>query len=179
VAVGLVGSASLSSSAMSFGDPRGTQEHRGLGEADGVVPDGATVFSGIAAVANLDPDLRDALRRAGTEAASAGVELVVNSGWRSPGYQEQLLRDAVAEYGTEEKAARWVATPERSAHVSGDTADVAGSRAAAWLSDHGAGYGLCQTYANERWHYELRPHAVDHGCPPMYADVAHDPRMRQ
>ena len=26
-------------------------------------------------------------------------------------------------------------------------------------------YGLCQIYGNEPWHYELRPDAVDHGCP--------------
>ena len=42
-----------------------------------------------------------------------------------------------------------------------------------------AGYGLCQTYRNEPWHYELRPDAVNRGCPRMYADPTHDPRMRQ
>ena len=51
--------------------------------------------------------------------------------------------------------------------------------AAAWLSEHGAAYGLCQIYRNEPWHYELRPEAIDHGCPAMYADPAHDPRMQQ
>ena len=24
---------------------------------------------------------------------------------------------------------------------------------------------LCQIYSNESWHYELRPEAIDHGCP--------------
>ena len=52
-------------------------------------------------------------------------------------------------------------------------------RADAWLSEHGAAYGLCQIYGNEPWHYELRPEAVDHGCPPMYADPTHDPRMQR
>ena len=33
-----------------------------------------------------------------------------------------------------------------------------------------------QIYSNESWHYELRPEAIDHGCPPMYADPTHDPR---
>ena len=49
--------------------------------------------------------------------------------------------------------------------------------ATAWLSEHGAEYGLCQIYSNEPWHYELRPEAIDQGCPPMYADPTNDPRM--
>ena len=58
-----------------------------------------------------------------------------------------------------------MATPETSAHVSGDAVDIGPSGAAAWLSEHGRAYGLCQIYGNEPWHYELRPEAVDHGCP--------------
>jgi LAS superfamily LD-carboxypeptidase LdcB len=72
-----------------------------------------------------------------------------------------------------------VATPNKSAHVSGDAVDIGPSGAAAWLSEHGAEYGLCQIYGNEPWHYELRPEAIDHGCPPMYADPTHDPRMQR
>jgi D-alanyl-D-alanine carboxypeptidase len=156
-------------------------EHRGaLGEADGAVPDGATVFDDeIPGVANLDPDLLGALRQAATDAADDGVEFFVDSGWRSPEYQEQLLHEAVSKYGSEEEAARWVATADTSAHVSGDAVDIGHSDATAWLSKHGAEYGLCQTYSNEPWHYELRPEAIDHGCPPMYADPTHDPRMQQ
>jgi zinc D-Ala-D-Ala carboxypeptidase len=156
-------------------------EHRGaLGEADGAVPDGATVFDDeIPGVANLDSDLHGALRQAATDAADGGVEFVVDSGWRSPEYQEQLLHEAVSEYGSEEEAARWVATPNTSAHVSGDAVDIGPFAATAWLSEHGAEYGLCQIYSNEPWHYELRPEAIDHGCPPMYADPTHDPRMQQ
>jgi LAS superfamily LD-carboxypeptidase LdcB len=130
-------------------------------------------------VANLDPDLLEALRRAASDAAQDGVELEVNSGWRSPEYQAQLLRDAVSKYGSEDAAARWVATPKTSAHVSGDAVDLGPTEATAWLSEHGAGYGLCRIYDDEPWHYELRPAAVDHGCPPTYADPTHDPRMQQ
>jgi zinc D-Ala-D-Ala carboxypeptidase len=150
------------------------------GEADGAVPDGATVFDDeIPGVANLDPDLLGALRQAATDAADEGVELFVESGWRSPEYQDQLLREAVSEYGSEEEAARWVATADTSPHVSGDAVDIGPSDATAWLSEHGAEYGLCQIYGNEPWHYELRPEAIDHGCPPMYADPTEDPRMQQ
>jgi hypothetical protein len=156
------------------------REHRTLGEADGAVPDGTTVFDDeVPGVANLDPDLLGALRRAATDAADDGVEFFVDSGWRSPEYQDQLLREAISEYGSEAEAARWVATAETSPHVSGDAVDIGHSDATAWLSEHGAEYGLCQIYRNEPWHYELRPEAIDHGCPPMYADPTHDPRMQQ
>ena len=139
-----------------------------------------TVFNDdIPAVANLDPELLGALRHAATDAEDDGVGFVVNSGWRSPEYQEQLLREAVSEYGSEEEAARWVATADKSLHVSGDAVDIGPSDATAWLSEYGAGYGLCQIYDNEPWHYELRPEAVDDGCPPTYADPTHDPRMQR
>ena len=139
-----------------------------------------TVFDdGIPGVANLDPALLGAVRRAATDAADDGVEFFVDSGWRSPEYQEQLLREAVSKYGSEEEAARWVATPNTSAHVSGDAVDIGPFDATAWLSEHGAKYGLCQIYNNEPWHYELRRDAIDHGCPPMYADPTRDPRMHQ
>ena len=156
-------------------------EHRGaLGEADGAVPDGTTVFDdGIPGVANLDADLLRALRQAATDAADDGVEFFVDSGWRSAEYQEHLLHEAVLTYGSEKEAARWVAGPNTSAHVSGDAVDIGPFNAAAWLSEHGAEYGLCQIYGNEPWHYELRPEAVDHRCPPMYADPTHDPRMQR
>jgi zinc D-Ala-D-Ala carboxypeptidase len=155
--------------------------HRGaLGEADGAIPDGTTVFDNeIPGVANLDPALLRALRQAATDAAGNGVEFFVDSGWRSPEYQEQLLHEAVSKYGSEEEAARWVATPNASAHVSGDAVDIGSSAATTWLSEHGTDYGLCQIYGNEPWHYELRPEAIDRGCPPMYADPTHDPRMQQ
>ena len=155
-------------------EPRGP-----LGEADGAVPDGTTVFDDeIPGVANLDAALLDALRRAATAAAGDGVGFVVDSGWRSPAYQEHLLREAVSEYGSEQEAARWVATPNTSAHVSGDAVDIGPLDATTWLSEHGAEYALCQIYGNEPWHYELRPEAIDHGCPRMYADPTHDPRMQ-
>jgi len=152
----------------------------GSDEADGVVPDGVTVFDeGVPAVANLDPGLLDALRRAASDAADDRVEFHVNSGWRSPEYQKRLLREAVAKYGSEKEAARWVATPETSPHVSGDAIDIGPTKATTWLSEHGARYGLCRVFKNEPWHYELRPTAIDAGCPRMYADAGQDPRMRR
>ena len=151
--------------------------HGGADIADGVVPGGVTVFNdSVPAVTKLDPALLGALRRA---AHDAGIPFYVNSGWRSKAYQEQLLQEAVAKYGSNAEAAKWVATPDSSAHVSGDAVDLGRSNATSWLSEHGAAYGLCQVYGNEVWHYELRPQAATNGCPAMYADPTHDPRMQE
>jgi D-alanyl-D-alanine carboxypeptidase len=180
----------LGSSPSSAASPIGVSrsEHRGLrsghqgalGEADGAVPGGTTVFDdGVPGVAKLDSRLLRALRQVATDAAADGVEFLVDSGWRSPAYQEQLLHEAVLKYGSETEAARWVATPSTSAHVSGDAVDIGPPGAAGWLSGHGAEYGLCQIYGNEPWHYELRPEAIAHGCPAMYDDPTHDPRMQR
>lgn len=155
-------------------------EHRGALDETGRVANGVTVFDdGVPAVANLDPALLEALRQAASDAAGVGVEFVVNGGWRSPEYQDELFREAIAEYGSPEEAARWVATAATSSHVSGDAVDIGELDATAWLSEHGAAYGLCQIYDNEPWHYELRPEAIEHGCPATYRDASEDPRMQQ
>ncbi|MBB3675165.1 hypothetical protein FHX36_000900 [Modestobacter versicolor] len=154
------------------------RDGRTIDEADGLLPGGATVDDERPGVAALDPALLEALRRAAAAAADDGVTFSVTSGWRSAQYQEQLLREAVAEHGTAEEAARWVATPETSAHVSGEAVDVGPTDAMSWLSQHGAAHGLCQVYGNEPWHYELRPEAIGEGCPEMYDDPTQDPRMQ-
>lgn len=168
------------------GDRAGTDPTRDPGAvtsttgADGDLPDGVTVFDDrYPGVANLDPDLLRALRAAATDAAAEGVTMHVNSGWRSAAHQARLLREAVSEHGSEEEAARWVATPETSAHVTGDAVDIGPADASAWLARRGAGYGLCPVYRNEPWHYELRPEAIGAGCPALYADPTHDPRMQR
>lgn len=163
------------------GDRRGaTPEPVGAPtEAGGALPNGVTIFDDeYPGVAKVDPDLLGALRDAATDAADDGIEFDVNSGWRSAHYQDQLLREAISEYGSEGEAARWVATAETSPHVSGDAVDLGPSDATAWLSRHGDDYGLCQIYGNEPWHYELRLVAIDRRCPRMYADPTHDPRMQ-
>src|SRR5689334_10668466 len=61
-------------------DPPGdlpVDRHGALGLADGELPDGVTAFDDeYPAVAELDPELLDALRRASTAASSDGAELV-------------------------------------------------------------------------------------------------------
>jgi hypothetical protein len=152
------------------------------GDAGGAIPAGTTISvfdDDVPAVGNLGADLRAALRRAARDAEADGVELRVTGGWRSPQHQAQLWRDAVVQYGSPAEAARWVAIPETSAHVAGEAVDVGGSDAVTWLAEHGSRYGLCQIYGNEPWHYELRPAALDDGCPPPYPDPTDDPRMHR
>lgn len=145
---------------------------------DGYIAEGnePSVFADPPAVSNLDQQLLMTVRRAATDARQAGIEFRVNSGWRSRDYQEFLLRQAIDQYGSRAEASRWVATPEKSSHVTGEAVDLGPRAATDWLARRGERYGLCQTYANESWHYELRPQAVTEGCPAMYKDAAHDPR---
>lgn len=137
----------------------------------------ATVFDDhLPGIANLDADLRQAVRHATEAAGQSAVVLLVTSGWRSPVHQGRLLERAVATYGPQE-ARRWVATAQTSAHVSGEAVDPGGWDAMEWLARRGAEFGLCQVYANEPWHFELRPEATEGGCPPQYPDPSHEPRM--
>lgn len=126
----------------------------------------------VPAIARLDPALLDALRRAETDAVATGAPAFqVTSGWRSEGYQRWLFDDAVERYASEEIARQFVATPETSSHVTGDAVDIVPLDAQLWLIEQGAQYGLCQIYANERWHFEL---ATQPGgaCPQMKTNAA-------
>ena len=62
--------------------------------------------------------------------------------------------------------------PELSRHVTGDAVDIGYTDADSWLAQHGARYGLCTTYANEMWHFEV---ATEPGedCPPMLPDSSY------
>jgi D-alanyl-D-alanine carboxypeptidase len=140
---------------------------------DGVIDVGESVSpfdEHLPTIAKLDPDLRAAVQAATTAANADGVEMVLTSGWRSAGYQQALLDEATITYGSYEEARKWVNTPELSTHVTGDGVDIGYTDANSWLSQHGADYGLCQTYSNEMWHFEL---ATEPGgtCPEMKTDA--------
>ena len=148
---------------------------------DGAVPDGTTVFDDdVPGVANLDPALLDALRQAATDAADDGVEFLVDSGWRSPEYQDQLLREAIAQVRLGSGSRPMGGHPRHVGLTCRGTRSTSGPpMPRRGCPSTAPQYGLCQIYGNEPWHYELRPEAVDHGCPPMYADPTHDPRMQR
>lgn len=181
VAVALAACGDASTVAPGTGSPGGTESAAGgaagdgaAGEvtaADGLLEEPVGVDTDLPALTGLDADLLAAVQQAAADAGAEGIELLITSGWRSTEYQEQLLADAVEKYGSAEEAARWVATPTESQHVSGAAVDVGRTDAAYWMSRHGARYGLCQTYANEIWHYEL---VTEPGgeCPAPLTDAA-------
>ncbi|MCX5045768.1 M15 family metallopeptidase [Aldersonia sp. NBC_00410] len=119
----------------------------------------------------LDPVLDAAYARASEAARSEGVALSITSGGRTPAEQERLWRDALATYGSPEAARRRVLPPNESTHVGGHAVDVGPPEGAAWLEANGLRWGLCRTFANEWWHFEV---ATTPGlpCPPMWSDAA-------
>jgi LAS superfamily LD-carboxypeptidase LdcB len=123
------------------------------------------------AVGYLDPALLRAVQQAAGAAAADGITMTITSGWRSPEFQQQLLDDAVATYGSIAAARQYVQTPQASRHVTGQAVDIGGYGAADWLIAHGARFGLCRIYANELWHFELAADAAG-VCPPLRPDAS-------
>jgi D-alanyl-D-alanine carboxypeptidase len=140
----------------------------------GWIPDGQALSpfdTSNPALAQLDPALLAAIQDAANAAKQQGIELRINSGWRSPGFQQRLFDDAVRQYGSVQIASQFVASPEVSKHVVGQAVDVAPIDADRWLIANGAQFGLCQIYANELWHFELAVDAQGN-CPPLRPNAA-------
>ncbi|MCG7287998.1 D-alanyl-D-alanine carboxypeptidase family protein [Cellulomonas sp. ACRRI] len=116
----------------------------------------------------VDADLAARFAAARAAAGAEDVELRITSGKRTPEEQQRLVDEAVAKHGVPE-AYRWVLPPETSAHVQGLAIDVGPTQGAYWLAEHGPDYGLCQTYANEVWHFEKLPDGAD-ACPEQHPD---------
>ncbi|WP_035717305.1 M15 family metallopeptidase [Gordonia terrae] len=121
--------------------------------------------------AGLDPVLATAYQQASNSARAQGVPLWITSGKRTHAEQRQMWRDAIATYGSPAAARRWVLPPEQSPHVRGKAIDVGPREGAAWLERTGHRWGLCRTFANEWWHFEI---ATVPGlpCPAMWPDAA-------
>ncbi|WP_098700159.1 M15 family metallopeptidase [Nocardia farcinica] len=119
----------------------------------------------------LDPALAVAYTLAEQAAHAEGVPLSITSGYRTPAEQQALWEDGLATYGSPEEARRWVLPPEESTHVSGQAVDVGPQAGAQWLERNGNRWGLCRTYANEWWHFELA--TIPGGsCPPLRPDAS-------
>ena len=140
----------------------------------GWLPDGVTLSPFDVAnpiVGSLDPALLGAIQDAARKAAAENIDIQINSGWRSRGFQQRLYDDAVRAYGSADIASQFVASADTSKHVEGKAVDIAPVEADKWLIAHGRQFGLCQIYANEIWHFEL---AVDDQgrCPPLKPNAA-------
>ncbi|TDD52925.1 peptidase M15 [Kribbella antibiotica] len=152
------------------GTPHGKSSGGGRslpGSADGKLPTGTSAFdTDLPGIANLDPKLRAAVQKAEKAMKEAGIPMQVTTGWRSKKYQVELMDKAIKEYGSREKAKKFVADPDESHHVTGNAVDIGPTDADDWLIRKGNRFGLCQTYSNEIWHFELVT-TPGGDCPPM------------
>ncbi|MDQ3809219.1 MAG: M15 family metallopeptidase, partial [Chloroflexota bacterium] len=101
------------------------------------------------------------------DAAVAGAELYVGSGFRSQAAQISIFAAQVARWGDAETAARYSAAPRHSHHQLGTTLDLTlsfrafrGSEAPAWLRENAHRFGFVMPYtaaAAERTGYVDEP----------------------
>ncbi|WP_435828017.1 M15 family metallopeptidase [Nocardia asteroides] len=143
----------------------------GLVAAQPGTPDQREQFQSAAGTEGLDPPLALAYTLAEQQAHAEGVPLSITSGYRTPEQQELLWQDGLATYGSPDEARRWVLPPEESTHVSGHAVDVGPQEGAAWLEANGNRWGLCRTFDNEWWHFELVT-APGAPCPPTVPDAS-------
>lgn len=111
--------------------------------------------------------------------------LSIVSGYRSSALQAQLYQRAVARYGSDQEARKWVAPPGASAHQSGRALDLYlglsnDSRNAVrqrqlrvymWLTANAGRFGFFP-YDREPWHWEYNPRAAAGPPPPTASPPA-------
>ena len=107
-------------------------------------------------------------------AKELGIELSIDSGYRSPEKQNYLYQRAIKTYKSAEEAMKWVLPSDLSRHPWGLALDVNlnhDKSGATWLEANGAAFGLCRVYVNEWWHFEplVAPGGI---CPPLLPDAS-------
>jgi D-alanyl-D-alanine carboxypeptidase len=106
----------------------------------------------------LLPEARDALTAMAAQAARDGIELRIDSGYRSAAYQRKVYIRLMEEKNKSfAEAARYVAPPGYSEHMLGLAVDFAPSDwrfvktpAYGWLKQHAAAFGFRETYPESR-----------------------------
>jgi len=125
----------------------------------------------------LRAEAAEALLGLMTQARAVGVAIIPISGFRPVAYQESLFRKAVAKYGSEDAAVRWVARPGHSEHHTGLAIDVGDdenpacdveppfeeTQAFHWLQENAAQFGFELSFPRnnprgvnyEPWHWRF------------------------
>jgi zinc D-Ala-D-Ala carboxypeptidase len=125
----------------------------------------------------LRADAAAALCKLIEQAGTVGVAIIPISGFRTVAYQESLFSKAVAKYGSEEAAVRWVGRPGHSEHHTGLAVDLGEAespacdveppfvetRAFHWLQANAAQFGFELSYPHdnprgvhhEPWHWRF------------------------
>ncbi len=93
----------------------------------------------------MRPDVAAAFDRMAAAAAEAGIDLVVNSGFRSDAEQAALF--------AANPDPRWVAPPGHSLHRCATELDLGPDIAYVWLAANASRFGFVQRYSWEAWHY--------------------------
>jgi Transglycosylase SLT domain/D-alanyl-D-alanine carboxypeptidase/Putative Flp pilus-assembly TadE/G-like len=93
----------------------------------------------------MRPDVGAAFDRMAAAAASDGLTLVVNSGFRSDAEQAALF--------AANPDPRWVAPPGQSLHRCATELDLGLETAYGWLAANASRFGFVQRYSWEAWHY--------------------------
>jgi len=94
----------------------------------------------------MRPDVALAFDRMAAAAATDGVNLIVNSGFRTNAEQAALF--------AAHPDPKWVARPGQSLHRLGTELDLGPAAAYGWLSRKAGRFHFVQRYAWEPWHYE-------------------------
>jgi hypothetical protein len=107
-------------------------------------------------------------------AKELGIDLSIDSGYRSLEKQNYLYQRAIKTYKSADEAIKWVLPENLSRHPWGLALDVNlnhDKSGASWLEANGATFGLCRVYVNEWWHFE--PLTAPGGiCPPLLPDAS-------
>lgn len=122
---------------------------------------------------SLNPEVQKRFDEAKAAAKLEGVNLYIQSGYRSLELQSKLFNDAIKKYGSTDEASRWVSPPSVSRHPQGIAIDVnypADPAGAKWLEINGYKFGLCRVFENEWWHFEPNI-APGQTCPARYANA--------
>lgn len=105
----------------------------------------------------MRPDVAAAFDRMAAAARSAGITLVVNSGFRSDAEQQRLWE--------QNPDPRWVAPPGTSLHRCGTELDLGPPAAYGWLAANASRFDFVKRYSWEAWHF-----GYDGGPPPCSAE---------
>lgn len=118
----------------------------------------------------MTPSFRRRFRALMNAAPEQFRDFQIYSGHRDEGTQRRLWLAAVAKYGSEAAASKWVARPGGSQHEKGNAGDLnfggkrldqADPAAVAWVRENAPKFGLKFRLDNEPWHIEGDPDFAD------------------
>ena len=133
------------------------------------------IVEGTERLNEIHPQLLARFLSAQAAAKVEGVDMSIDSGFRTVETQSYLFQNAIKKYKTADEAMKWVLPEDLSRHPWGLALDVNlnhDKSGASWLEANGATFGLCRVYENEWWHFE--PLIASGGiCPPLLPDASH------